>query len=103
MNRKRRPIYKGVICYFPKAIRELSRVSLAGNEQHHPDKPLHWDREKSSDHEDALVRHLVDHSVNPLDEDGIYHLSKVAWRSLAALETFLEKQDTSQNELKKYK
>ena len=103
MNRKRRPIYTGVLKYFPKAIRELSRVSLAGNEQHHPSKPLHWDREKSNDHEDALVRHLVDHSVNPLDEDGMYHLSKVAWRSLAALETFLEKQDTCQNELKKYK
>ena len=56
-ERKRMPIYTGVIKYFPKAIAELSKVSLIGNEQHHPDKPLHWDRNKSTDEIDALMRH----------------------------------------------
>ena len=48
---------------------------------------------KSTDNEDALVRHLIDHSINPVDEDGVLHLSKVAWRALAALQIYLDKKD----------
>ena len=59
-ERKARPVFTGVIKYFPKALMEIARVSLAGNKQHHPDKPLHWDREKSTDDFDALSRHLID-------------------------------------------
>ena len=58
MNRKKRPVFTGVLKYFPDAIMEVARTSWAGNQQHHPDKPLFWDREKSSDHLDALTRHL---------------------------------------------
>lgn len=90
MSRKDIPVYSGVLTYFPNAIKYVSRVSKAGNEQHHPNKPLHWDKNKSTDEPDALVRHLIDHSIEPVDEDGIYHLGKVAWRALAMLERFLE-------------
>lgn len=89
-NRKSMPVYTGVVKYFPNALKYVSVVSKAGNDQHHPDKPLHWDKSKSFDHEDALMRHLIDHSHNPTDSDGILHLAKVAWRALAALETYLE-------------
>lgn len=92
-NRKDMPVYSGVLTYFPNAIKYISKVSKAGNDQHHPDKPLFWDKEKSNDHTDALVRHLIDHSEEPLDDDGIYHLGKVAWRALAELETFLNKKN----------
>ena len=92
-ERKATPIYSGVLKYFPQALAEVSRTSQAGNDQHHPDKPLHWDKSKSSDELDALTRHLIDHSVHPVDEDGILHLSKVAWRALAALERYLDGQD----------
>ena len=84
------PVYTGVVKYFPKALKYVSMVSKVGNDQHHPDKPLHWDKLKSTDHEDALMRHLIDHSHQPIDNDGILHLAKVAWRALAALETYLE-------------
>jgi hypothetical protein len=87
-QRKATPIYSGVIKYFPNAIAEVAKCSQAGNDQHHPDKPLHWDMSKSSDELDALVRHLTDHSVDPVDDDGVFHLAKVAWRALAALERF---------------
>jgi hypothetical protein len=87
-QRKQRPVYTGVIKYFPKALLEVSRVSMAGNEQHHPDKPLHWDRSKSSDELDALMRHLID--AGKIDDDGIRHSAKVAWRALANLEKELE-------------
>ena len=89
LSRKDFPIYTGVVKYFPDALMELSRVSLSGNKQHHPDEPLHWDKNKSPDHLDALMRHLLE--ADDLDNDGILHLSKVAWRALAALQEKLEK------------
>ena len=92
-TRKATPIYSGVIKYFPNAIAEVAKCSKAGNDQHHPDKPLHWDMSKSSDELDALVRHLTDHSVDPVDDDGGLHLAKVAWRALAALERFKQGED----------
>lgn len=87
--RKGQPVFTGVLKYFPNALKEVASCSLAGNKQHHPDKELHWDKSKSTDNEDALVRHLIDHSINPMDTDGVLHLSKVAWRALAALEIYL--------------
>jgi hypothetical protein len=88
-ERKRTPVFTGVLRYFPDAIKELSRVSLAGNDQHHPNKPLHWDRSKSGDELDALARHLID--AGTLDTDGIRHSAKVAWRALANLQKEIEK------------
>lgn len=89
MIRKEQPVYSGVLKYFPNAIKYVSYVSLKGNEQHHKDKPLHWDKNKSTDEPDALVRHLIDHSINPIDDDNVLHLGKVAWRALSLLERYL--------------
>jgi len=89
-KRKQMPVYSGVLKYFPDALKEVSKASQAGNNQHHPDKPLHWDKTKSFDNEDALVRHLIDHSKDPMDDDGVLHLTKVAWRALASLQIYLE-------------
>jgi len=89
--RKDTPVYSGVIKYFPLALQEVSRVSKAGNDQHHSGSPLHWDRSKSTDELDALTRHLID--AGKLDTDGIRHSAKVAWRALANLEKELEKYD----------
>ena len=87
-NRKNYPMYEGLIKYFPDALMEVSNVSRIGNEQHHPGKPLHWDKSKSKDHLDALLRHMLE--ADELDDDGVLHLSKVAWRALAALQEKLE-------------
>lgn len=97
ITRKDMPVFSGVLKYFPDALKEVSRCSKAGNDQHHAEKPLHWDKSKSTDNEDALTRHLIDHGQmvdndqHPVDDDGILHLSKVAWRALASLQIFLEK------------
>lgn len=88
-ERKGMPVFTGVLKYFPNALKEVSKCSQAGNDQHHPNTPLHWDMNKSTDELDALTRHLIDHSVNPVDTDGILHLTKVAWRALAGLERYL--------------
>ena len=96
-QRKKTPIYQGVLKYFPNAMGAVARVSRQGNVQHDtgdPDGELVWDKNKSNDHEDCLVRHLIDHSQSPMDDDGHLHLTKVAWRALAALEIYLsENQD----------
>ena len=90
-KRKQIPIYTGLVKYFPKALAEVARVSYIGNQQHHPDKPLHWDRSKSTDELDALTRHLF--QVGEIDTDGMRHSAKVAWRALANLEKELEQKD----------
>mgnify|MGYP001626785784 FL=1 len=88
-DRKATPVFSGVLKYFPNALKEVAKCSQAGNDQHHPDKPLHWDMSKSTDEYDALTRHLIDHTINPVDDDGVLHLAKVAWRALAGLERHL--------------
>jgi len=87
-ERKERPVYSGVLRYFPLALLEIARVSYVGNEQHNPGAPVHWDREKSTDEADALVRHLL--QAGELDTDGLRHTAKAAWRALALLEKELE-------------
>jgi len=45
--------------------------------------------DKSTDEYDALMRHLIDHDIEPMDDDDILHLTKVAWRAMAGLERYL--------------
>lgn len=98
-ERKRTPIYSGVIRYFPDVWPEVAKVSWKGNEQHNPGQPLHWSRGKSNDHMDCAVRHIFDHADNPLDTDESYHLAKAIWRLAAELQLLLEaKDERSDNE-----
>ena len=87
--RKDTPVFSGVLKYFPNALKAVARASKAGNDQHHPEKTLHWDMSKSKDEYDAMIRHLLDHEENPVDDDGILHLTKTCWRALAGLERYL--------------
>ena len=86
--RKESPIARGVLGYFPRAIAAVANVSFVGNEQHNPGQPMHWAKEKSNDHADCIVRHLIE--AGTVDEDGLRHTAKAAWRALALLETELE-------------
>lgn len=89
--RKDIPVFSGVLKYFPDAILEVTKASLGGKTQHNPDKPLHWDRTKSSDEEDALTRHLIDVAKGiKFDTDGVRHKAKIAWRALAMLQKEIE-------------
>jgi hypothetical protein len=87
-KRKELPIATGVIDYFPDALAAVAEVSFIGNQKHNPGEPLHWDRSKSTDEADALMRHFTERGS--LDSDGARHSAKVAWRALALLQKEIE-------------
>jgi len=87
-QRKAMPITTGVLDYFPLALLAVAQCSKAGNDQHNAGQPLHWAKEKSTDHADCIVRHLIDRGT--VDTDGVPHSAKVAWRALALLQIELE-------------
>ena len=83
-------MFSGVLKYFPDAIWAVAKCSSAGNNQHDIDgEELIWDRSKSKDELEALTRHLME--AGTVDDDGIYHSTKLAWRSLANLQKELER------------
>ena len=82
-ERKAIPVYTGFINYFPRAIAAVAKVSLVGGIQHgQTAETLHWDRSKSGDELDAMMRHIL---------DGDWE--QVAWRAMANLEKKLEASD----------
>ena len=87
-ERKNIPIFSGALMYFPDAIAAVAQCSFIANEQHNPGTKMHWDRSKSGDELDALTRHLME--AGKVDDDGILHSTKVAWRALANLQKELE-------------
>lgn len=90
-DRKAIPLVSGVLDYFPAALAAVAALSKKGNDQHNPGQPMHWAREKSTDHADCIGRHLLDRGT--IDTDGVRHSAKVAWRALAMLQIELEAQE----------
>lgn len=88
-KRKEYPLATGCLDYFPLALVEVAHVSFVGNQQHNPGQPLYWDRNKSTDEADAMLRHFKERGT--YDGDGLRHSAKAAWRALAFLQKELEK------------
>lgn len=94
-ERKARPVFSGVVCYFPDALLEVAAVSKAGSDQHNPGQPMHWNKAVSADELDALARHLIDHAKGvKFDTDGHRHLAKIAWRAMAMLQRAIDAEQT---------
>ena len=89
-ERKGLPVATGFCDYFPDAMIAVAELSRVGNDQHNPGKSLFWDRSKSGDESDALMRHFMDRGT--LDTDGVRHSTKVAWRAMALLQKEIEKE-----------
>lgn len=87
-NRENYPLFDGLLAYFPAALLEVSRWSKVGNDKHNPGEPLHWAREKSTDHENKILRHLLD--ARQVDKNGFPEAVALAWRALALCQTILE-------------
>lgn len=100
-ERKQRPLFSGLLAYFPDAMMEVAHTSWIGNEQHNKGEPLHWAREKSTDQMDACLRHITDYARGEkIDDDGAYHLSKAIWRLAAQLQLDKEHERTIQETTK---
>lgn len=105
-ERKDAPMFRGLLGYFPAALFEVAAHSLESDRKHNPNNPTapNWARGKSGDHEDCIVRHLIDagprrgalHTAaawllqklpgsNARDARR-YHLRCLAWRALALLQ-----------------
>lgn len=78
-SRKEIPLLSGLFDYFPAALAAVAHHSYIGNQKHNPGLPMHHARDKSSDHLDALLRHVAERD-----------LEGAAWRALAALQEQLE-------------
>lgn len=87
-SRKKCPLASGVLDYFPDALVAVAQVSWNGNEQHNPGQPLNWNRSKSFDESDTIIRHFMQRGT--LDNDGQRHSAKMAWRALAILQKEIE-------------
>lgn len=90
-ERKGVPIARALYAYFPDALALIARHSAISNEKHNPGQPIHWSREKSTDHEDCIARHSLSIAIDPDSlDDGQPHMICRAWRSLAALQLWAE-------------
>jgi hypothetical protein len=108
-QRKALPIFKLVTRYFPKALREVTKVSVANNVRYSPDRDpfdINWARGKSADQLGSLMRHMLEREVDEhifeevppevaavIGYDKVYVLAEAAWRALAALEMEIEEQE----------
>jgi hypothetical protein len=79
-ERKAVPIYTAFIKYFPDAIIEVTKLSVKGNAQHNTPEKIWWDKSKSKDELDSLMRHLI---------EGDW--AAVAWRAMANLQRECDK------------
>lgn len=87
-SRENFPLWDGLMAYFPAALAEVSRWSKVGNDKHNPGEPLHWSRDKSADHKNKIMRHLLD--ADKMNGEGFYEAVAMAWRSLALCQEILE-------------
>ena len=91
--RKALPIVTGCLDYFADALLAVAELSLYGNEKHNPGEPLHWSKDKSNDHADCCVRHLIERGKMDLSygaDKPVRHSTAAAWRALANLQMEIE-------------
>lgn len=89
-SNKHEPVYSGPVNYFPRTLRALSRLCRAGNDKHNPGQPLHWAKDKSTDHPDCMLRHSLTPYAADSENGNERHVVAVAWRAMAWAEIALE-------------
>lgn len=72
--------------YFPDALIEAAQVIHDGQVQHNT---TGWDRTKSNDHRNTLLRHFLQGGT--VDKDGRRHSAKVVVRGLMELQLEIER------------
>lgn len=91
-QRKDYPLLGGCVRYFPSALAGVALISKKGNDKHNPGEELHHARNKSMDHGDCILRHLIDvqdllakmqRTGNDDKEHILEEVNQLAWRVLA--------------------
>lgn len=107
--RKNLPVFAMLSGYFPKAMREITKVCVANNVRYNPDKApadISWARGKSKDQLGSLFRHIFERSVDgqvtevttpevvkTTGIERIYVMAEAAWRACAQLELDIEAEE----------
>jgi len=114
-ERKNTPVFKMRTRYFPKALREVTKVCVANNVRYNPDREpadINWARDKSKDQLGSLDRHITEREVDgkvfeaidpaiaaKVGFDRIYVMAEAAWRALAQLELDIEAMEAKAPEI----
>lgn len=107
--RKMLPIFKFITRYFPKALREVTKVCVVNNVRYNPERSpadINWARGKSPDQLGSAFRHMLESAVDEkVFEDvpaeivaltgieKVYVLAEAMWRIGAQLELEIENQE----------
>lgn len=102
-GRKRQPMFRGLLAYFPDALAAVSELSFLAGVKHTPGEQCVWARAKSGDELDCVVRHAAESGTpdDPgryiLNPDGsheygtpVLHSVALAWRALANAQKEIE-------------
>lgn len=96
------PVFSGCFQYFPRALKEVAKVSGYGAEKYDldfDDKNFLRVEDARRRYTDAMGRHFLDESaVGVLDESGQRNDAMVAWNALARLEVALIEQEKDGDE-----
>jgi len=94
-------IYRGFMEYFPRAIKEITRVSEFGAEKYGAFGGWKDVLDGFNRYSDAMGRHHLLERVEVQEKESkILHSAFVAWNALARLELFLEGRDEKIEALK---
>lgn len=90
-SRKRVPLHTFTTEYFPLANLAAAHLSYQGDKKHNPDNKgkMRWAREKSGDHLEAAMRHLMEPERIDI-ETGLPEIVSAFWRLGAATQIMLE-------------
>ena len=113
--RKMLPVFSMITRYFPKAMREITKVCVANNVRYNPGRDpadINWARGKSPDQLGSAFRHIFERTVDDtvfeelapelaavVEFDRVYVLAEAAWRVCAALELDIERCERSAEEV----
>jgi hypothetical protein len=109
--RKMLPVFKQLTRYFPRAFREMTKVSVVNNVRYNPGRDandINWARGKSPHQMDSALKHMMEHvdgkvfdEVDPKVAEAtgitrIYILAQAMWRIGAELELLIEKTELAE-------
>ena len=87
------PAYRGLMAYFPRALKEVAGVSKAGADKYNSYGTWVGIDDARNRYRDALFRHSLEAEIDGLidPETGCLHEAMIAWNALAALELLLRR------------